>query len=96
MQKSAKCIIGKDYPAPMLDEKREKARCIARLKAAYAVGLHGDAAKVLDGSAEAIVREQEPEEEDGEDEDKKPRGKKRAVETGPMDAHVKRTSRGKK
>lgn len=37
VQKKAKCVIGVDYPAPMLDEKEEKARCMARCKAAYKV-----------------------------------------------------------
>lgn len=82
MQKSAGCIIGKDYPAPILDEKASKARCIARLKAAYAVGLHGDAPEVLDGSADAVVKEQEPKEDPNA-------GKKRPKE-GPMDGYFKK------
>ena len=45
----------------MLDEHVEKDRCIARLKAAYALGLHGDAPEVLDGSAERKLREQHKE-----------------------------------
>lgn len=37
VQKKAGCIIGKDYPFPILDEKEEKARCLNRCKAAYDV-----------------------------------------------------------
>jgi len=36
-QKKAGCIIGQDYPAPILDEKEEKSNCIARCKAAFTV-----------------------------------------------------------
>lgn len=57
VQKAANCIIGKDYPFPMLDEHAEKDRCIARLKNAYHLGLHGDAPEVLDGSAGDRLRE---------------------------------------
>lgn len=51
MQQKAGCIIGKDYPFPILDEQAEKARCIARIKNAYSAGFHGDSPEVLDGSA---------------------------------------------
>lgn len=56
VQKKAKCIIGTDYPFPILDEHAEKDRCIARLKNAFALGLHGDSKEVLDGSAEGMLR----------------------------------------
>lgn len=46
---------------PILDEHKEKDRCIARLKNAFALGLHGDAAEVLDGSAEGMLREKHEE-----------------------------------
>ena len=55
MQKAAKCIIGKDYPAPILDEQEEKARCIAKLKIAFTAGFHGDSPEVLDGTAAGIL-----------------------------------------
>lgn len=55
MQAAAKCIIGKDYPVPILDEQLEKARCIARLKIAFDAGFHGDSPEVLDGSAARIL-----------------------------------------
>lgn len=72
VQKEAGCIIGKDYPLPILDEHASKDFCIAKLKNAYALNLHGDAPEVLDGSAKEILRKkhiesglQELEEEDG-------------------------------
>ena len=40
----------------MLDEQMEKDRCIARIKDAYSLGLHGDSPEVLDGSAEGILK----------------------------------------
>lgn len=56
VQKSSNCIIGTDYPSPMLDEQIEKSRCIARIKNAFSLGLHGDSPEVLDGSAEGLLR----------------------------------------
>ncbi|KAJ3005293.1 hypothetical protein HKX48_000764 [Thoreauomyces humboldtii] len=50
-QRKASCMIGKDYPKPMFDEKERKEHCLARMKAAFALGLKGDSPKVLDGSA---------------------------------------------
>ncbi|CAE6412866.1 unnamed protein product [Rhizoctonia solani] len=63
VQKEAGCIIGKDYPAPMLDEKEEKGRNIERMKAAYQAGLYGDSPKVLDGTATIEVPDK-PEDDD--------------------------------
>lgn len=57
VQQKAKCIIGQDYPFPMLDEKTEKERCIARLKIAYQVGLHGNAPEVMNGKAEDMLKQ---------------------------------------
>ncbi|KAK0567180.1 hypothetical protein OC861_002866 [Tilletia horrida] len=56
VQKKAKCIIGQDYPHPMLDEKEEKSKCLARCKAAYEAGFYGTSKEVLEGKAEAILR----------------------------------------
>jgi hypothetical protein len=56
VQQKANCIIGKDYPAPMLDEQVEKGRCIARIKNAYTLHLQGDAPEVLDGTAADKLR----------------------------------------
>jgi cryptochrome len=35
VQEDAKCIIGKDYPAPIVDHAVVSKRCIARMKGAY-------------------------------------------------------------
>ncbi|KAK0540591.1 hypothetical protein OC835_000608 [Tilletia horrida] len=56
VQKKANCIIGTDYPFPMLDEKEEKSKCLARCKAAYGAGFYGTSKEVLEGKAEAILR----------------------------------------
>ena len=56
VQRKAKCIIGKDYPFPILDEKEEKAQCLSRCKAAYAEKLYGDAGVVFDGKAQSKLR----------------------------------------
>ncbi|PWN40259.1 Cryptochrome/photolyase FAD-binding domain-containing protein [Ceraceosorus guamensis] len=58
VQRKAKCEIGKDYPAPILDEKKEKEHCIARMKVAYAKGWRGDAKEVLEGKAQEILRKE--------------------------------------
>lgn len=58
VQKKAKCIIGKDYPFPILDEKAEKAVCLNRMKAAYAAKYYGTSKEVWDGKAEGILRKQ--------------------------------------
>ncbi|KAJ9104277.1 hypothetical protein QFC20_004559 [Naganishia adeliensis] len=99
IQEKAKCIIGKDYPFPMLDEKREKERCIARLKVAYGVGLHGNAPEVLDGRAEGILKEKfkqamgKEEEDEGNGGINSQVGGKRQMTSGPMDAFVKKAKR---
>ncbi|KAI5480156.1 hypothetical protein MNV49_001817 [Pseudohyphozyma bogoriensis] len=54
-QKKAGCVLGKDYPKRIVDEKKAKEAAITGLKAAYAAKLH-----VLDGTATAYVEEFEP------------------------------------
>jgi len=57
VQKKAGCIIGKDYPEPMLDEKAAKEDTLARVKASYDLKIMGDDPSALDGSArEKLVR----------------------------------------
>ncbi|KAF7972152.1 hypothetical protein HWV62_11133 [Athelia sp. TMB] len=57
IQKEAGCVIGIDYPRPMLDEKLEKERCILRLKVAYKQGLFGSHKSVVDGSASKLLKD---------------------------------------
>lgn len=40
----------------MLDEQKEKERCIARIKNAFNLGFHGDSPEVLDGSAKEMLK----------------------------------------
>ncbi|EPQ31922.1 uncharacterized protein PFL1_00121 [Pseudozyma flocculosa PF-1] len=56
VQKKAGCIVGRDYPFPMLDEKETKTENMQRIKACYQLGLFGDSKEVLEGKAEAVVR----------------------------------------
>jgi len=93
VQEKAGCIIGKDYPLPILDEKKEKARCIARLKVAYELGYHGNSPEVLNGTAEAKLKARFREKmgkDESDDEDELPsaspkKRKNAPVENGPMD-----------
>lgn len=57
VQKSSGCIIGRDYPKPMLDEVLEKERCMVRIKAAYSLGFHGHDSAVIDGTADSRLVE---------------------------------------
>lgn len=75
VQKKAKCIVGKDYPAPIVDEQEAKADTLARIKRAYSFAMHGlscharepkqaentkgDDERVLSGKAFDIVRSKE-------------------------------------
>lgn len=82
----------------MLDEKREKERCIARLKVAYTVGMHGDAPEVLDGRAEGILKEKfrqamGTDEDEGDGGSASQIGVKRQAPSGPMDSFVKKQKR---
>jgi cryptochrome len=56
-QRKAGCILGKDYPERMLDDRKRREVCLTRMKAAYALGFKGDAKEVMDGTAEKILRE---------------------------------------
>lgn len=56
VQKKAGCIIGKDYPLPMLDEKETKGENMQRMKICYEVNFHGDSKEVLEGKADEILR----------------------------------------
>lgn len=59
VQEQANCIIGKDYPAPIVDHATVSKQCIARVKAAY------DAEKAgVNPSASPAKRKQSAAEED--------------------------------
>ncbi len=99
MQEKAHCIIGVDYPTPILDEGVEKDRCIARIKNAYSLGLHGDSPEVMDGSAgEMLKRKHEGtgagkvKDKEEREEKKREKGGKRAGD-GNLDGFVKRGKR---
>ncbi|OCF41747.1 hypothetical protein I317_04451 [Kwoniella heveanensis CBS 569] len=91
VQEKAGCIIGQDYPFPMLDEHAAKDLCIARIKDAYHLNLHGDSPEVINGTAEdklkALHEESGATEEMHHEEGQKKR--KRSGE-GAMDKFVKR------
>ncbi|KAL1296897.1 hypothetical protein AAFC00_004511 [Neodothiora populina] len=46
------------YPKPMFDFSERREICISGLKEAYAVGLHGDDSRVLDGSWKALFKDE--------------------------------------
>jgi cryptochrome len=56
-QKKAGCIIGKDYPERMLDDKERKETCLQRMKAAYDLAFKGDSKEVFDGSARKLLQQ---------------------------------------
>ncbi|WRT63450.1 uncharacterized protein IL334_000355 [Kwoniella shivajii] len=91
VQEKANCIIGEDYPSPILDEQKEKDLCIARLKDAFSLGYHGNDEDVLNGTAKTRLKELHAENghthEKKEEEDKKKR--KRDGE-GALDKFIKR------
>ena len=97
MQRKANCIIGKDYPEPILDEHIEKDRCIARIKNAYALGLHGNSAEVIDGAAGSLLKSRFEESGVGagvvdteEKEEKKRVEKRKKSGDGNLDGFVKK------
>lgn len=45
------CIIGKDYPSPIVDHKAAQSVTVEKIKSAYTANLHGADAAVLDGRA---------------------------------------------
>ncbi|CAE6468718.1 unnamed protein product [Rhizoctonia solani] len=85
VQREAGCIIGIDYPAPMLDEKEEKNRNIERMRAAYQAGLYGDSPKVLSGNA-VIELPNKPEEGEESKAGTKRKADKSAAVNVPCDA----------
>lgn len=49
------CIIGQDYPAPIIDYKAAQDENVARMKSAYGRKLHGADKVVLDGRADKML-----------------------------------------
>lgn len=56
VQAQAKCIIGEDYPEPIVDDKASKEFCIASIKRAYEANIHGDDERVLNGTAKEYLQ----------------------------------------
>lgn len=54
---SQKCIIGIDYPQPIVDAKAAQASAVARIKSAFAVKMQGDDPRVLDGTWIQVLRD---------------------------------------
>jgi cryptochrome len=80
----------------MLDERAEKDRCLAKIKNAYQLNLHGDSPEVLDGSAPDILRKIHEETGAAETKSKEQREEKKRVEKrkksgdGNLDGFVKK------
>lgn len=96
VQKKAGCIIGKDYPCPMLDEKETKGENMQRMKICYQANLHGTSKEVLDGKADDLLKKKHgfkdpPKEFDWKDRPgqnipdwaKAPKGEERTTEGAP-------------
>lgn len=101
VQQKANCIIGRDYPFPILDEKAEKDRCIARIKIAYGENFHGDSPEVLDGTAEEVLKKKGEEAGLGEVKPKEEVEEEKRVEKrkktgdGNLDGFVKKAKKEK-
>lgn len=84
----------------MLDEHKEKERCIARIKNSYHLGFHGDSPEVMDGvTAKRLLKEEhertgvEGAENKSEKAKKEEKGTKKREREGnqSLDAFVKKT-----
>jgi len=60
VQQEAKCIIGVDYPHPMVDYKEAKQECMPKMKAAYARKQRGTVGSQKRSVADAELGEPEP------------------------------------
>lgn len=54
-QKKVGCVLGKDYPERIVDDKAAKERCIELIKAAYKAHIYGDDERVLNGTADDVI-----------------------------------------
>ncbi|KAH8668607.1 DNA photolyase [Xylariales sp. PMI_506] len=94
------------YPKPMFDFSERRSICLAAMKTAYSIGLHGDDERTMNGTWRELFEQAGEHEmqglnssdpdDDGEfaddaDHDRRKTGRKREVrKQGPMDKHVKR------
>lgn len=56
VQHKAGCIVGKDYPFPILDEKETKRENMQRIKFCYEANLRGTSKEVLEDKADEMLR----------------------------------------
>ncbi|KAI1212232.1 FAD binding domain of DNA photolyase-domain-containing protein [Annulohypoxylon truncatum] len=85
------------YPAPMFNFKERRSVCIAAMKRAYSIGLHGDDDKMKNGAWKKLFDEAGETEMEGSIFRWKPRQLIRSQSTvpeeGPMDRYVKKVKR---
>ena len=78
VQKTAKCIIGVDYPRPIVDHKIVSKTNLAKMKAAYEQKLPVEIAPSTSGSSKAVKKSADSlMEVDSDDEERKPPKKKK-------------------
>ncbi|KAI0050888.1 DNA photolyase [Auriscalpium vulgare] len=79
------------YPSPMFDFAERRDFCLAQMKKAYQVGLHGDDPRVRDGTAKAELFEQVESSENTTTASTHKRKRTRSTnEAGPLDGWVKK------
>jgi cryptochrome len=89
-QKDAGCIIGQDYPKPIVDHKEVSKKCIARMKAAY------EGSAIVDGMATKAVKKEEKDDDDDGETRKKPAPKRPSASSSTLDKFVGAAKRLKK
>lgn len=94
-QKKAGCVLGKDYPERIVDDKAAKEKCIQLIKAAYAAKLMGDDPKVLEGTADDYINSFLDGDIDEKKEDSAGKGRKREA-SSPAETDVGSTTKGRK
>ncbi|WWC67038.1 uncharacterized protein I206_100945 [Kwoniella pini CBS 10737] len=57
IQEKSNCIIGKNYPFPILNEQLEKELCISKLKDSYKLNFNGNHLEVLNGNVNKKLKE---------------------------------------
>lgn len=96
VQKTAKCIIGKDYPKPIVDHAEASKRCINAMKEAYANQnkTKNTANNSTNEDEDENDNEVEDEEEIEQKNSKKNNSKKSAVDSGTKVLGQKRKASG--